>query len=130
MPHCYSFGVEIEAIVEPHNRGQPVKQSTDTTLRVWYEKLAVALRNRTGVEHLRLNAEESLSKDYHRRSDRNLKWWITWDGSLAQPSWPEHPGGKMILDPKDLVSLVVDDHRLVPLEAVSPKLSTLSGMPC
>ena len=105
MASYYNFGVEIEAIAEPHNWGQPVTDSTSSNLEYWYEKLAAAQRNRRGTDDLALRAAESKNRRYRKRNDRNLQWWITWDGSLVKPKWPEHPGGKMILRSQDVTTL-------------------------
>ena len=99
MPSFYYFGVEIEAIVEPHNKGQPVRDSTQDAaqLRLWYCKLAAALRNREGTGGQRLKATAELNAiEYRKQTDRHLQWWVTWDGSLVEPQWPVHPGGRQI----------------------------------
>lgn len=97
MPSYYHFTVVIEAIVEPHNKGRPVRESTQdgAQLRLWYGKLAAALRNRegTGGQHLKATAEPNII-EYRKQTDRHLQWWITWDGSLVEPRWPSYPGGK------------------------------------
>ncbi|PCG94029.1 Putative amidoligase enzyme [Penicillium occitanis (nom. inval.)] len=101
----YYFGVEIEVIVEPHNKQQPVPAPVSDHLDYWYDKIAKALRNRKGSDQQALKAiAESRRTTYRSTTDRYLTWWITWDGSLIAPEWPKHPG--------------------VPLEAVSPRLET------
>ncbi|KAK5457169.1 hypothetical protein LTS15_004950 [Exophiala xenobiotica] len=101
----YYFGVEIEVIVEPHNKSQPVPAPVENDLDLWYNKIAKALRNRKGVDQRPLKAiAETQRSEYRETSNRHLSWWITWDGSLVTPDWPRHPG--------------------VPLEAVSPRLET------
>lgn len=95
MALYYNFGVEIEAIVEPHNKGQPVPAPIPDHLRHWYNKLAAALRNRRGTDQrpLRAIAESNRTK-YRQQEQRHLQWWVTWDGSLVHPQWPRHPGGR------------------------------------
>ncbi|KAJ6015344.1 amidoligase [Penicillium herquei] len=101
----YYFGVEIEVIVEPHNKQQPVQFPVSRELDLWYEKIAKAMRNRKGCNQLPLKVTaESRRANYRGTENRHEKWWITWDGSLVHPSWPKHPG--------------------VPFEAVSPRLET------
>ncbi|CAI7569397.1 unnamed protein product [Penicillium discolor] len=101
----YYFGVEIEVIVEPHNKQQPVPAPVENDLDLWYGKIAKAMRNRKGCDQRPLKViAESQRAQYRGTSERHLNWWITWDGSLIAPEWPRHPG--------------------VPLEAVSPRLET------
>ena len=97
MVSFFYFGVEIEVIVEPHNKGQPVQERIPETLDAWYEKLAKALRRRRGTDHrlLRVTAEKDRKKQ-RQSTDRHLQWWITWDGSLIAPAWPKHPGGTFV----------------------------------
>lgn len=91
----YFFGVEIEAIVEPHNRQQPVPAPVKDYLDYWYEKIAKALRNRKGCGQRPLKAiAEPRRTQYRERRDRHHSWWITRDGSLIAPEWPRHPGGR------------------------------------
>ena len=96
----YYFGVEIEAIVEPHNKQQPVRIPVFNDLDLWYGKLAAALRNRTGTDNQPLQAvAEPHRGNYRNQNDRHVKWWVIWDGSLAQPAFPKHPGGVYIFPP-------------------------------
>lgn len=91
----YYFGVEIEVIVEPHNKQQPVRAPVKDDLDLWYDKIAKALRNRKGCDQKPLKATaESRRTQYRETRDRHLTWWITWDGSLIAPDWPRHPGGR------------------------------------
>ncbi|KAH6633762.1 putative amidoligase enzyme-domain-containing protein [Boeremia exigua] len=62
----------------------------------YYEKLAAALRKRGEP-----SAADTLVEKYRKRAEHYDKWWITKDGSLGNPA-----------------------HPLIPLEAVSPILST------
>ncbi|KAI1092382.1 putative amidoligase enzyme-domain-containing protein [Rostrohypoxylon terebratum] len=89
MPLHYYFGVEIEAIAEPHTVRSPLLRW------VYYEKLATALRW-DGLEAL---ADREVQ--YRKHSEHYDKWWITRDGSLKNPPHPQ-----------------------IPLEAVSPIMST------
>ena len=76
----FCFGVEIEAIVEPHTVRHPLKRA------VYYEKLAQALRNRG------LSAKaDNLEGKYRKHAEHYDKWWITKDGSLGDP---DHPGSE------------------------------------
>ena len=94
MIEFYYFGIEIEAIIEPHNKGKPIQGTTKESLRVWYDKLAAALRRREGTDRRRLKATaQSNLKKYRQETNRHIQWWITWDGSLVKPEWPKHPGG-------------------------------------
>lgn len=91
----YYFGVEIEVVVEPHNKKQPVPAPVSQHLDLWYDKIAKAMRNRNGCDQRPLKAiAEPRRTEYRGRTDRHTYWWITWDGSLISPSWPKHPGGK------------------------------------
>ena len=77
MPSYYHFGIEIEAIVEPHNKGQPVQEAMQDVaqLRIWYGKLAAALRNRqgTGGQRVKATAEPDIN-EYCKQTDRDLQW--------------------------------------------------------
>jgi hypothetical protein len=76
------FGVEIEAIVEPHRVREPLSHS------FYFERLAQALRKRN------LNARaDQLNGDYRKHSEHYDKWWITKDGSLGKPRPPESKSG-------------------------------------
>jgi hypothetical protein len=94
----YNFGVEIEVIVEPHNKGQPVTTPIEHDLEKWYNKIAAAMRNRKGDGQRALKVvAEPYRTQYRGQEDRHTKWWITWDGSLIRPEWPRHPGGESSL---------------------------------
>jgi len=94
----YNFGIEIEVIVEPHNKQRPVPAPIQNDLELWYGKLAAAMRNRKGCDQQPLQAVAQLSrKAYREQNGRHGNWWITWDGSLVSPEWPRHPGGRFNL---------------------------------
>ena len=86
MASCYNFGVEIEAIAEPHNRGQQIAEITSSNLVYWYEKSVTALRNRKGTDDMATKAAESKSRKYRKKIDRKLPRWITWDGPSSSPN--------------------------------------------
>lgn len=71
----YSFGVEIEVLVEPHKIRPPL--NTREKHALYYEKLAKALRNRG------LRAQHNdLTQTGQWRSTDYTQWFITRDGSL------------------------------------------------
>ena len=74
MASFFYFGVEIEAIVEPRNKGRPVPGPIKDNLRLWYNKLAAALENRRGLDGRRLRAvaESNITK-YRNMTDRHLR---------------------------------------------------------
>lgn len=73
------FGVEIEAIVEPHK----VRDRLDRHL--YYLKLAAALKKRGLSAHA-----ETRGQNYQKHPEYyESSWWITRDGSLGNPT---HPG--------------------------------------
>ena len=70
----YTFGVEIEAILEPHKiRSLHRKES----MVLYFDKLKQALSKR-GLEA----KADDLSERYRKRPEHYNKWWITKDGSL------------------------------------------------
>ncbi|KAK3624576.1 hypothetical protein LTR56_020923 [Elasticomyces elasticus] len=79
MAPYYSFGIELEMIVDPHKVRSPLKRA------LYYEKLAKSLRARG------LKAQfDDCTGDYRKHAEQYDKgWWIGRDGSLGDPG---HPG--------------------------------------
>lgn len=70
----YTFGVEIEAIVEPH---QIRSLQTKERMKFYFDKLAKALRKQA----LKAQADDPTGR-YRKHSEHYDKWFITRDGSL------------------------------------------------
>ena len=94
----YSFGVEIEIIARPHR----IKDLHERSHAEYYRDLSDAIKAR-----LLSSASDPLpARGYQKHPEHYDKWWITKDGSLK------------ISD--------ADKSTLVPVEAVSPVLKTMS----
>jgi len=71
------FGIEIEAIAEPHDVRHPLRRLT------YYRELATSLRsNGLGA------VADQLDERYRKHPEHYNKWFITKDGSLGDPSHP------------------------------------------
>lgn len=86
MRDFYYFGVEIEIIAEPR-----VHDSSRHKRTHYYEKLARALRR----EDLSALADR-LDERYRKHNEHYDKWWITKDGSLGNPSYPDSMSAKSV----------------------------------
>lgn len=78
MRDSYYFGVEIEIIAEPRVHSSRHKRTH------YYEMLASALRR-----YDQPALADRLDERYRKHSEHYDKWWITKDGSLGDPSYPE-----------------------------------------
>lgn len=76
----YSFGVEIELIMEPRDVHFPHSP------RVYYNKLASSLRYNGAAA-----IADTLDRRYRKHPEHYDKWWITKDGSLGDPDFPSIP---------------------------------------
>lgn len=117
----YSFGVEIELIMEPRDVHFPHSP------RVYYNKLASSLRYNGAAA-----IADTLDRRYRKHPEHYDKWWITKDGSLGDPDFPsskltDHTEGTIKGNyTQSALSgcLPISAFLIVPLEVVSPILST------
>jgi hypothetical protein len=78
MKDQYNFGVEIELIAEPLQVHDPLRRC------FYYKQLAEALKS------LGLRAKaDKLTGGYRKHREHYNKWWITKDGSLGDPPYPQ-----------------------------------------